>query len=224
MLTKLYEENAAEIVAVPEGVVIVSQEQADDRQAVVTYRFYNFRTKRMMPVTKDVYLRGKFGDGYAAIAVQLPDYINYRVAELSEGRLLCVYPTGESIVFSADGFIEWRGSLTYQDNGPTGVAAFGDDFWLSYAKGDTIVRYRFPTMREELRIGSAKDTAFSRPCGLNSENGRLIVCNQESCCVEAVDVKTFAVEKLFTFNEPVYQFVRSSRERVVLLESGVYQL
>lgn len=224
MLTKLYEENAAEIVPVPEGVVIVSQEQSDDRVALVTYRFYNFRTKRMMPVTKDVYLRGKFGDGYAAIAVQLPDYINYRVAELTEGRLLCVYPTGESIVFSADGFIEWRGTLTYQDSGPSGVAAFGDTFWLSFAKGDTIVRYQFPTMREELRIGSARDTAFSRPCGLSSEGGRLIVCNQESRCVEAVDVKTFAVEQLCSFNEPVYQFVRCARESVVLLESGVYQI
>ncbi len=223
-MLKIFEDNAAEIVAVPDGVVIVSQEQVDETQAVVTYRLCSFRSGQAMPVTKDVYLRGKFGDAYAAIAVQLPDYINYRVAELSEGRLLCVYPTGESAIFSADGFIEWRGMLTYQGHGPSGVAAFGDSFWLSYSQGDTIVRYRFPSMREELRIGSAKDAAFSRPCGLCAENGRLIVCNTESCCVESVDTETFSVERLYTFNEPVYQLVRCGRETVALLASGVYQL
>lgn len=223
-MVKLYEENAAEIVSVPEGVIIVSQEQVDVDQAVVTYRLYSFRSRRLTSVTKDVYLRGKFGDSYAAIAVQLPDYINYRVAEFPDGHLLCVYPTGESVVFSADGFIEWRGMLTYQEQGPSGVAAIGDTFWLSYSQGDTIVRYRLPSMREELRIGSAKDNAFSRPCGLSSEQGRLIVCNRESCCVESVDTQTFSVDRLFTFSEPVYQFVRCGTENVVLLASGVYQL
>ena len=223
-MVKLYEENAAEIVASPEGVVIVSQEQVDEDQAVVTYRQYSLRTRQLTSVTKDVYQRAKFGDSYAAIVVQLPDYINYRVAELSDGRLICVYPTGESAIFSADGFAEWRGMLTYQGNGPSDVAAVGDGFWLSFAQGDTIVRYALPSMREELRIGSAKDDAFSRPCGLSSEQGRLIVCNRESCCVESVDATAFTVERLFTFNEPVYQFVRSGSAGIVLLASGVYLL
>ena len=223
-MTKLYENNAVEIVAVPDGVVIVAQEDSVENQAIVTYRLVSFRGHRVMPVTKDIYLRGKFGEDYAAIAPQLPDYINYKVASLPDGRLLCVYPTGESVLFSTGGFLEWRGKLTYQDMGPSGVACVGNALWVSFSEGDTILRYNLEFLREELRIGSRKDNAFSRPCSLSSEDGRLIVCNRDSCCVESVDPRNYAVQRLYTFDEPVYQYVRSGTENIVLLASGVYQV
>lgn len=223
-MTKLYENNVAEIVAVPDGVVLVAQEDTDENQAIVTYRMVSFRGHRIMPVTKDVYLRGKFGEDYASIAPQLPDYINYKVAWLPDGRLLCVYPTGESVLFSAGGFLEWQGTLTYQGMGPSGVACVGNALWVSFSEGDTILRYNLEFFREELRIGSRNDKAFSRPCSLTAEDGCLVVCNRDSCCVESVDPRTYSVRRLYTFDEPVYQYVRSGTENIVLLASGVYQL
>lgn len=223
-MNKIYEENAVEIVAVPDGVVIVSQEENFEDQAVVNYKFYSFRSRKILQVTRDVYLRGKFGDAYAEISRQLPDYINYRVAGLPDGEMVCIYPTGESRVFSAGGEIVWKGELRYKNFGPSDVACVGRSLWVSFAEGDTILRYNLRTMREELRIGSSADNAFSRPCGLCEDGSRLIVCNSESCCIEAVDPEAYTVERLYSFDEPVYQYVRSGVENVVLLKSGVYVL
>ncbi len=221
-LNKIYEENAVEILAVPDGVIIVSQEENFEDQAVVTFKYYSFRSKRLMSVTRDVYLRAKFGDSYQEISAQLPDYINYNVAQLPDGELLCVYPTGESYMFSVGGKLEWKGELKYKGFGPSGVACVGRSIWLSFAEGDTILRYNPRTMREELRIGSHSDDAFSRPCGLFCSDMGLIVCNTESRCVELVDTDNYTVDRIYNFNESVYRYIRSGVENIVLLESGVY--
>ncbi len=221
-LNKIYEENAVEILAVPDGVIIVSQEENFEDQAVVTFKYYSFRSRKTLSVTRDVYLRAKFGDAYQEISSQLPDYINYNVAQLPDGELLCVYPTGESYLFSAGGKQVWKGELKYKNFGPSGVACVGRSVWLSFADGDTILRYNPRTMREELRIGSRSDNAFSRPCGLCGSDLGLIVCNRESCCVELVNPDNYTVERIYSFNEPVYHYVRSGVENIVLLDSGVY--
>ncbi len=221
-LNKIYEDNAVEILSAPDGVIIVSQEENFEDQAVVNFKFYSFRQRKILPVTRDAYLRAKFGESFTEIAPQLPDYINYSVAQLPDGELLCVYPTGESYLFSVGGELEWSGELKYKDYGPSGVACVGGSVWVSFSDGDTILKYNPRTMREELRIGSHADNAFSRPCGLCGGDVGLIVCNQESKCVEAVDPERYTVDVIYNFNEPVYSYVRSGVENIVLLESGVY--
>ncbi len=224
MLNKIYDENVEEIVAVPDGVVLVIHEDDRDGMAVLAYKFYSFRSKKLYPVTRDVYLRGKFGENYAALAEKMPDYVNYRVTALEDGRLVCVHPEKDAAVFSAEGEELWRGKIHYKDFCPSDAQAIGRTLWVSFPDGDTILRFNLRTMREELRIGSKRDGAFSRPCGLAEANGKLIVCNTVSKCIETVDPESYVVERFATFDEPVYQYVRSGNDSVVLLGSGVYIL
>jgi hypothetical protein len=79
-------------------------------------------------------------------------------------------------------------------------------------------------MREELRIGSQKDNAFSKPRGLWADGKRLIVCNSAGKCIESVDTSSYVVEKMMQFEEPVYQYLKIGMFEVVALDSGIYLL
>ncbi len=224
MLKKIYEENAVELVAVPEGVILVSNEQNLEDKAVVSYKFFSFRTKKILQATRDVYLRGKFGENYERISAQLPDYVNYRCTRLDDGRLLCVYPTGAAAAFSPEGVKVWSGEMKHRDFEATDIVCVGKYIWVSFSNGNAIVRYNPATMREELRLGGENDKSFSRPCGLAAAKGKLIVCNSESKCIEAINIDSYTMERLASFEEPVYQYVKSGAEGVVLLASGAYIL
>ncbi len=223
-INKIFEENAVEVVSAPEGFVIVSEEENLEDKAVVSFKFYSLRTHKLTPVPRDVYLRAKFGENYQKIHSLLTDYINYRVATLNDGRIVCVYPDSKAVMFAEDGEIVWQGEFKYKDHTPTGITALGQNIWVSFGLADTILRYNLTSMRWDLRIGSKNDEAFSRPEGLSNDGSRLIVCNSESRCIESVDTDNYALDQLYSFEEPVYQVVKSDFDTAVLLESGVYIL
>ncbi len=223
-MIKVYEENAVEIVSAPEGFVIVSQEENLEDKAVVSFKFYSLRTHKLINVTRDVYLRAKFGENYQKIHDVLDDYVNYSVATLNDGRTVCVYPDSKAVMFSETGETVWSGEFKYKDHTPTGITFDGRNIWVAFGMADTILRYNMTSMRWDLRIGSMNDQAFSGPEGLLSIGSNLIVCNSASKCIEGVDIDKYSIEQLYTFDEPVYQVIKSEQDTVVLLESGVYIL
>ena len=118
----------------------------------------------------------------------------------------------------------WTGTLKYKDFGPCDAVCIGRSVWVSFPEGDTILRYNARTMREELRIGSKRDNAFSRPCGLYVENNRLVVCNSASKFIEVVDTESYTVERYSSFEEPLHQYIKPNGQEIVRLDSGVYLL
>lgn len=223
-MVKLYDERAAQILEVPNGIVIVVTEQNMDDKAVVSYKYYSFSDHSLTQAMRDIYLRGKFGEHFNRYVEQIRDFINYRVTPLPDNRTLCIYPTGEAWVFNENVDPVWSGKLNYKDFGPLGAVCIGRSVWVSFPDGDTILKYNARTMREELRIGSKRDGVFSRPCALSATDDKLIVCNSVSNCIEAVDTNTYAVERYASFDEPVYQYIKVGDNEVVRLESGVYLL
>ena len=221
-MQQIFDENAVQIVPAPGGVILVITERFIENQAIVSYKYFDFATKHLSKVTREVYLRGKFGESFADYVPYLKDFVNQHAAKLLDRRMLFVYPTGEASVY--DDMVDkvWSGELKYKEFSPCDVVCIGRSVWVSFPEGDTILRYNARTMREELRIGSKKDNAFSRPCGLFADGSRLIVCNSVSNCIEAVDTDTYTVERYATFDEPVYQYIKSGDNEVVRLASGVY--
>ena len=221
-MQQIFDDKAVQIVGAPGGVIMVIAEQCFDDQAIVSYKYYDFATGQLSKVAREVYLRGKFGENYEMFAPNLHDFVNQHTAYLPDGRCLFVYPTGEAAAYDEQAMRVWSGTLKYKEFGPCDVVCIGRSVWVSFPDGDTILRYNARTLREELRIGSKKDNAFSRPCGLYADGGKLIVCNSASNCIELVDTDTYTVERYASFNEPVYQYVKSGEHQVVRLASGVY--
>lgn len=224
-MQQIYGDNALQIVGAPDGVVIVvADEKLDDDRALVSYRYYSISSAKLTRTLKDVYLRGKFGENFAGYVPLFKDILNYSVTDLPDERRLFVYPTGDACIYSDDMDKVWTGTLKYKDFGPCDAVCIGRSVWVSFPEGDTILRYNARTMREELRIGSKKDNAFSRPCGLDTDGRRLIVCNSESKCIEIVDTDSYTVERYYNFEEPVHQYIRCGEYEIVRLDSGIYIL
>ncbi len=223
-MLQIFGENALQIAAAPDGVLIVVADEINGDQATVSYRYYSFSTKKLTRTVKEAYLRGKFGEDFTDYLPHFTDILNYSVAELPDNRRLFVYPTGEACIFDENMLKTWSGNLKYKDFGPCDAVCIGRSVWVSFPEGDTILRYNARTMREELRIGSKKDNAFSRPCGLLVDNNRLAVCNSVSNCIELVDTESYTVERYSNFEEPIHQYIKSNDCEVVRLDSGVYIL
>ncbi len=224
-MQQIFDESALQIVGTPDGVVIVVEdEKLDDERALVSYRYYSFSSSELMRTLKEIYLRGKFGESYADYLPFFKDIHNYSIADLPDNRRLFVYPTGDACIYDENMSKVWSGTLKYKDFGPCDAVCIDRSVWISFPDGDTILRYNARTMREELRIGSKKDNAFSRPCGLAAEGRQLIVCNSESKCIEVVNTDSYTVDSYYNFEEPVRQYIRIGSYEIVRLDSGVYIL
>ncbi len=223
-MQQIFGENALQIVGVPNGVVLVVADEIDGDRAKVSFRYYSFSTEKLTLTTKEVYLRGKFGENYNDYKPFINDVFNYSVTDLPDDRRLFIHPTGEACVFDETMAKVWSGTLKYKDFGPCDAVCIGRCIWVSFPEGDTILRYNARTMREELRIGSKKDNAFSRPCGLVGDGKKLIVCNSASKCIEIVDIDSYTVERLANFEEPIHQYIKIGNYEVVRLDSGVFIL
>ena len=223
-MKKLYGEGALQLLPLPDGFLFVARQSEYEDKLVVSYQMYSFERGTVSPVTRSVYLQAKFGPNYSFFEQQLGDFINYKCVSLPEKRLLALYPTGESKIFAPDGEVVWEGKLTYKEFGPSDAVCSGKSVWVAFPGGDTIVRYNAKTMREELRIGSKRDNAFSKPCGLWLNESNLMVSNAVSMGIEQVNTETYTVEQYAQFEEPVYQYMKINSNEIVLLESGIYRL
>ena len=223
-MQQIFGESALQIVGAPDGVIMVVADEINGDQATVSYRYYSFSSEKLSRTVKDVYLRAKFGEDFEEYVPHFKDVFNYSVTDLPDDKRLFVYPTGSACIFDEFMNKTWSGTLKYKDFGPCDAVCIGRSVWISFPGGDTILRYNARTLREELRIGSKRDNAFSRPCGLYVENNRLVVCNSASKCIELVDTESYTVERYSNFDEPVYQYIKPNGHEVVRLKSGVYIL
>jgi hypothetical protein len=222
VLKKIYGEGVIDILPLSKGVIMVTRENDVDDKVIVSYKFYSFESGKIARATRSVYLHAKFGQNFEKYHKIMPDFINYRCTPLPDNRLFTVYPTGEAKIFNGSADLIWEGKINYKEFGPSDVVCVGKSLWIAFPDGDTILRYNLRTMRDELRIGSKKDNAFSRPCGLYAIDNKLVVCNSVSNCIEIVDTDTYVVERYASFDEPVYQYFKIGANEVVLLKSGAY--
>lgn len=225
-MVKLNDDNVISMIPAHGGFIYISKDNVSDdgEKYIVSYHYCSFEEKKIMKITRSAYLKEKFGYLYNKFAEQLKDIINYKCIELDEDRLFTVYPTGNAYIFAKDGRLLWDGKLLYKDSGPSDAVCIGKSVWVSFAEGDTILRFNAKSMVEELRIGSKKDSAFSKPTGLWADGTDLIVCNAEGKCIERVNTESYVVEHYAEFDEPVYQYLKVGCHEIVLLESGIYRL
>ena len=59
---------------------------------------------------------------------------------------------------------------------------------------------------------------------LVSEDGKLVICSKNSAKIQTLNLKSYEVVDMESFNEPLLQFVKVGNYKFVALESGLYVL
>ena len=223
-MKKIFSGRVFDVLPLSDGIIFSYCKDVIDENTIVSYKMISFENGHFTDVARNIYLLTKFGNNYKATAMFCGNYITAKSIVLPNSKVFLLEDNGSAALLDNDATLLWSGELKYRGGAAADIALYKNTLWASFPECNVLLRYNLSTMREELRIGSKRDGAFSRPCGLAEANGKLIVCNTVSKCIETVDPESYVVERFATFDEPVYQYVRSGNDSVVLLGSGVYIL
>ena len=214
-----------DIIPHPDGFIVVVPDGKDSRGKLkISFRFFDFRLKKVQSVTRNFYTQYKFGEAYEEITSQVKDYITCTVAEGPQGFTNVVYPTGEIGIFDYVGTLIWTGDLSYHDAPVRGCAPDGNSLWCAVPNQNAIVRYSKKLQRVDFRIGGAETTAIGRPMAVAKYDEDLYVCCKTSMNIKKISLDNYVATDYRKFEEPVLRYLRTGGVEVVVLSSGVYLL
>ena len=214
-----------DIVPHPEGFIIVIPDGKDENGRLrISFRFYNFTTKKAQRVKRNFYSQHKFGRAYIEIASQIKDYITCSVCEGPTDFINVVFPTGEMGVFDCVGNLTWTGDLSYHECPVRSCAPEENYIWCCVPDQNAIVRYSKKLQRIDFRIGGADQTAIGRPMSVSRIGNNLYVCCKSSMNIKKISLDNYVATDYKKFEEPVLRYLRVAGEEVVVLSSGVYLL
>ncbi len=225
-MKQLFKEQVFDILPVENGFIVVYKKAEADDKVIVSYKSVSLENGLVTQRTKTDYDFIKYGDHAGVIDFKSGNFITNNCVKLEDGRVFAVSVEGEAVIVSAEGKIEWEGTIRYKDSGPASIANYGHTLWASFTEQNALIRFNLRTMREELRIGGSADSAFSKPKGIwvDESSGRLVVCNAEGKNILLVNMKSYAVVEHATFEEPVYKYMKLANKEFVILKSGLYLL
>lgn len=224
-MTKVYDESALNIEALPNGFIIAFKkaDNDEDERIVVAYNLISFENESVAPVTRNVYQLAKFGGGYKEIEQRLNNPFYWKTVTLPGDRVLTYYPSGEYMIFDAESNLLKQGELLCDGEGPSGMALTGRGIFASFKEGKRLSLYNPENFIEELYIGG-KDSAFGKIESVFSAGNFLYLSDSEKEVVWRVDMRDLTVTQYAEFGEPVYQYMIIGDYTLVRLESGVYSL
>ena len=212
-----------EVLPLNDGILFSYHKDTIDENVLVAYKMVNFDTGRFTDVAKNIYLVTKFGNNYKAIINNCDNYITVKAILLPNGKVFLLSADGTAQLLDTDATPIWKGDMIYRKSTPSDIVLYNNSLWVCYPESNALVRYNLATMREELRIGGV-NSPFDKPRSMFLEGNCVTVSNQESGKLIKVNLDTYAVEELETFEEPLYQYVKSGSNRFAVLESGLYYL
>ena len=224
-MKQLMSRTPLDIIPHPEGFIIVIPDGRDAHGKMkISYRFFNFTTRKIQKVKRNFYAQYKFGRGYVEIVQQIKDYITCSVCEGPEGFINVVYPTGEIGTFDYDGNLLWTGDLSYHESPVRSCAPEDNYIWCCVPDQNAIVRYSKKLQRIDFRIGGAATSAIGRPMAVSRIGNDLYVCCKNSKNIKKISLDTYVATDYKKFEEPVLRYMRVAGREVVVLSSGIYLL
>ncbi len=214
-----------DIVAHPEGFVIVTPDGKDDRGKLrISFQFYHLEKQVVQRVKKDFYCACKFGPAYKEIVPQVQDYISCAVCETPAEFTNLVFPTGEMGIFDVNGTLIWTGDLLYHDCALRSCAPDHTNIWCAVPDQNAIVRYSTKLQRVDFRIGGLDTSALGRPMSVSRIDNDLYVCCKTSQNIKKINLENYTATDYKKFEEGVLRFLRIGDKEVVVLSSGIYLL
>ena len=222
-MTQLFEGKVYEILPLSNGILFSYQKEIIDTDVVVAYKMLSFESGRITDIAKNIYLLSKFGSSYKAIAEHYENYITTKSLVLAGGKVFLLYTNGDAVLLDNDATPIWSGNLSYRTCNPSDIALFGNALWAAFPGCNVLIKYNLATMREELRIGG-KVSPFLTPNDIFIDQSRAVISNATGKNLVSIDLNTFELEELESFDQPVLQYMKTENHRFVVLESGLYLL
>ena len=224
-MKKIFDSGVLHLLPTADGFIFVAFQGEYADRAIVVYRKYDAATGTIEPITRNVYLLSKFGNGFEQFESSPSEFLNTRTEALHDHRTLVLHPSGEASVLNINGVQCWSGKMLYRGHGPSSAAMTDKGLWVSYPAGNAIVRYSLRNMREDLRVGSEHSDVLKSPEYLfRAATGKMLVCTGENRKILSVNLDSYVIDEYMSFNEPVRQYTRIGHDEVVLLDSGIYML
>lgn len=222
-MEKIFNESVINMLPLTKGIIVSFCNPKTG--AVNGYKMVGFEDGRVSNITQEIYLFEKFGsefEHFEHVIKKIDNPITCFAAHLSNGELIVLSKCGDATLFDTDAGVKWRGKLTLGNARPTGLTVVGRKLWVAYSDANAIVRYNALTMKSELRIGGGEHPAFFAPEGMWLANNRMTICCAGDKKLCRIDLDSFNMEELASFDEPIYQYFNIAGYELVRLQSGIY--
>ncbi len=212
------------ITADDNGLIIAYIFEKDENRVKVAYKSVSFDNGKISFVPGDLYKLTKFGANYKDITSLIKNYVTTDSVLLENGKTFTVDTDGTAYLFDKDGGLIWKGTLSYRDAKPTGIAVCSRHLWVAFSELNVVMRMNLTTMHEELRLGGGSSSPFTKPINLFSNGNNLLVCTENGNEILSINTNTYSINTYRTFEKPVKQYLKCGEYEFVVLEDGVYLL
>jgi len=223
-MLKIVSLDILDVIPTSSGIGFVLHEDLPEGGTRVLFYSFNISTQQIQYMTKEDYLKAKFGSDAEEIAKSLGDYVSCEATKLWNDDVFVIFPSGEYGIFGKEGKEPEFGRLLYRDADTRDAAAENNYVWSVVPSLNMIVRYSPLQRRVIMRIGGDDSTTFDSPSSVRIYDDTLYVCNTNANTIKKVNLSDFSVSDYKTFDEPVYKYLRVKDKEFVVLSSGVYML
>jgi len=225
-MKQLSDQFAMPFLVSPNGLIIPRQHKVKADKVFVKYDSFSFENAQITPVTRNVYLLAKFGNAFQSIEPKVEGYLTCRAVQLPDRSVLTVQPSGQAVVFDADGRPVRELNFSHCDRGPADIFSGKDEIWASFPESNAVISFDDRSLRQKICIKDNTHKVLSAPEGLwgRIEEDKLYICNAGSGKVVCLDIKSFETEEYLSFDQSVHQYMKQNAGEYVLLNSGVYRL
>ncbi|MBR6501830.1 MAG: hypothetical protein IKT42_00135 [Clostridia bacterium] len=220
-MKKIFDGKIYEILPKSDGIIFPYQKAVIDQGDVVWYKMLSIENSSLTDVSENIYLNIKFGSNYSVATGICKNFVAEKALVLPDGRTLLCNANGQVFIIDNDGMINISGEMKYRDETPSALAYYKNCIWASFRENNVLIRFNIATMRNELRIGG-KTSPFSAPEDIFIDGEYAYVSNGKANNVIKVNLESYSVDELYTFEEPVLKFIKSGNFEFVQLESGLY--
>lgn len=220
-MKKVFDGKIYEVLPKSDGLIFPYQKAVVDEGDIVWYKMLSFENSLLSDVSETIYWNMKFGSNYPVAVKLCKNFVAEKSLILPDGRTLICNENGQVFIIDTDGMINISGEIRYRDAAPSGIALYNNSIWASFKDQNVLIRFNINTMRAELRIGG-KTSPFECPENIFIDGEWAYVCNKDSNKIIKVNLESYSVEDYYSFEEPIYAYVKSGSYEFALLESGLY--
>ncbi len=220
-MKKVFDGKIYEVLPKSDGLIFPYQKAVIDEGVVVWYKMLSIENSTLTDVSENIYLNIKFGSNYNVAVGISKNFVAEKSLVLPDGRTLLCNENGQVFIIDADGMINISGEIKYRDETPSAITYYKNSIWASFRENNVLIRFNIATMRAELRIGG-NTSPFALPESIFVDGEWAYICNAGANNIVKVNLESYSVEELYTFNEPVLRYIKSGKFEFVQLNSGLY--
>lgn len=221
-MKKLCGPEAAALLPVSNGIIIIKKSVDQKERYAVKYDLFSTETSRITPISKTDFLLNKFGSCFERIASQVNGLYSTNTVILPNGKVLTVDTDGKAAIFNSVGEKIRNFDMRYNNDAPSSIAFCGSKLYAAFSNQNVILQYNPYTLGHQMRFGSPDSDTFQKPISICGHHGRLYICNSKSDKITIFEPDKFNIIDYAEFKDPLIQYVRMHGRELVLLKSGVY--